>query len=132
MAQASQLIQFPSRSDGVDSSAIPPHTISHGDGNGGGGDMLEARVAKLEANVEDIKSSVAELKADFRDLRNTSASTSRDVAVILQKQIDIDASLSKKPSVSDMNTAISAAVNKQIMWTVATGLAILGLAKFIF
>ena len=101
-------------------------------GDGGGDDMLEARVAKLEANVEDIKANLAEARADIRDLRNAFSDTKRDVAVILQKQVDIDEKLSKKPSLSEVNSAISSAVNKQIAWTVATGLAILGLAKFLF
>ncbi|EMT0828644.1 hypothetical protein WMC13_004610 [Salmonella enterica] len=97
---------------------------------------LEVRVAKLEANVEDIKANLAEARSDIRDLRNSSADTKRDVAVILQKQVDIDEKLSKKPSLSEMNNAISSAVNKQIIWTVATMLAISGIsmtvAKLIF
>lgn len=109
-----------------------PHTNVYGSGNGGGGNMLEARVAKLEANVEDIKANLAEARADIRDLRNAFTDTKRDVAVILQKQVDIDEKLSKKPSVSEMNSAISSASNKQIVWTIATGLAILSLAKLIF
>ena len=107
-------------------------TIRRHGGDGGGDDMLEARVAKLEANVEDIKTNLAEMRADILDLRNALSDTRRDVAVILQKQIDIDEKLSKKPSLSEVNSAISSAVNKQIAWTVATGLAILGLAKFMF
>ncbi|EHM0711554.1 hypothetical protein JDT53_20875 [Escherichia coli] len=94
--------------------------------------MLETRVAKLEANVEDIKANLAEARADIRDLRTDMSKTSRDVAVILQKQLDIDEKLAKKPSLSEMQSAISSAVNKQIAWTVGTGLAILGLAKFMF
>ncbi|MCZ5921523.1 hypothetical protein O5287_28380 [Escherichia coli] len=79
-----------------------------------------------------MKTNLAEMRADIRDLRNALSDTRRDVAVILQKQIDIDEKLSKKPSLSEVNSAISSAVNKQIAWTVATGLAILGLAKFMF
>lgn len=101
-------------------------------GRGGGGDMLEVRVAKLEANVEDIKANLAVARADVSAVRDTCADIDRDVAVILQKQVDIDEKLSKKPSLSEMNSAISSAVNKQIAWTVGTGLAILGLAKFMF
>lgn len=102
-------------------------------GDGGGGDgMLEARVAKLEASVEDIKTNLAEIKADVREIRNSASNISRDVAVILQKQIDIDEKISNKASVNDMNATISSAINKQILWTIATGIALLGLAKYIF
>ncbi len=86
------------------------------------------RVAKLEANVEDIKANLAEARADIRELRKTSADTSRDVAVILQKQIDIDEKLSKKPSISEMNSSIISAVNKQILWTIFTAIAIAGIS----
>lgn len=68
----------------------------HGGGSGGG-EMIEVRVAKLESNVEDIKTNLSEARVDIRDLRNTSSGTSRDVAVILQKQLDIDEKLSKNP-----------------------------------
>ncbi|EAM2888737.1 hypothetical protein C5V99_08605 [Salmonella enterica] len=98
--------------------------------------MLEVRVAKLESNVEDIKANLSEARADIRDLRNISSETSRDVAVILQKQIDIDEKLSKKPSISDMDRAISSAANKQIIWTVSFMIGIAGfsmaVAKLIF
>ncbi|MGU9865418.1 hypothetical protein [Kluyvera ascorbata] len=126
-----EVFQLPLSSPSVEKQSLEPHTKDHG-GNGGGDDMLEARVAKLEANVEDIKANLAEARSDIRDLRNAVADTKRDIAVILQKQVDIDDKLSKKPSVSEVNSAISSAANKQIAWTVATGLAILGLAKFIF
>ncbi|EKE6304156.1 hypothetical protein OWC81_003803 [Salmonella enterica subsp. enterica serovar Schwarzengrund] len=98
--------------------------------------MLEVRVAKLESNVEDIKANLSEARVDIRALRNTSSGTSRDVAVILQKQLDIDEKLSKKPSISDMDRAISTAANKQIIWTVSVMVGIAGLsmavAKLIF
>lgn len=67
----------------------------HGGGGSGGGEMLEVRVAKLESNVEDIKANLSEARVDIRDLRNTSSGTSRDVAVILQKQLDIDENYQK-------------------------------------
>ncbi|WP_246856847.1 hypothetical protein [Brenneria corticis] len=96
-------------------------------GGGGGDDMLEARVAKLEANVEDIKTNLAEARVDIRDLRKTSAEAARDVAVILQKQVDMDEKLSKKPSTSEMTTAITSAINRQIVWMIVTVLSIAGL-----
>lgn len=105
-----------------------PHNDSkNGDGNGGGDDML-VRIAKLEANVEDIKANLSEARADIRELRKNSADTSRDVAVILQKQIDIDEKLSKKPSISEMSSAITSAVNKQIVWTILTAIGIAGIS----
>lgn len=75
------------------------HTETHfGGGNhgGGGGSMLEARVAKLEADVENIKINLSEAKTDIRAMLKITSDTSRDVGVILQKLVDIDANLSKK------------------------------------
>lgn len=58
--------------------------------------MLEARVAKLEADVENIKTNLMETRADIRDLTKNSASTKTDVSTILQKLVDIDEKLSNK------------------------------------
>lgn len=131
MSKAAKILAFPNTGSSLESEPKDPHTTSNSGGGGGDG-MLETRVAKLEANVEDIKANLAEARADIRDLRTDMSKTSRDVAVILQKQLDIDEKLAKKPSLSEMQSAISSAVNKQIAWTVGTGLAILGLAKFMF
>lgn len=45
-----------------------PHTESHDGGNGGGDDM-QARVAKLESDVEHIKSTLKEIKEDVREIK---------------------------------------------------------------
>lgn len=65
-------------------------------GSDGGDNMLEARVAKLEADVENIKVNLAEARSDIRDLKTTTTETSKDVGVILQKLIDIDEKISNK------------------------------------
>ncbi|MGP3156886.1 hypothetical protein [Serratia marcescens] len=79
----------------ADASSIT-HNDSHGGGNGGGNDMLEARVAKLEADVENIKVNLAEARSDIRDLKTITAGTNKDVGVVLQKLVDIDEKLSNK------------------------------------
>ncbi|HAT2304003.1 TPA: hypothetical protein I8172_004934 [Citrobacter freundii] len=94
--------------------------------------MLGVQVAKLQSDVENIKSNLSETRADVSRLRESSADTARDVAVVLQKIVDVDEKLSKKPSNSEVQTLISSAVNKQILWTIGTGFALLGIAKYIF
>lgn len=84
-------------------------------GGAGSNNMLEARVARLEADVENIKTNLSEARSDISRLRDISADTSRDVAVVLQKIVDVDEKLSKKPSKSEVQTLISTAVNKQIL-----------------
>lgn len=63
-----QLYNMSDKSEVLDQSDLRPHTPSHGDGNGGGGDM-QARVAKLESDVEHIKNSLKEIKDDVREIK---------------------------------------------------------------
>ncbi|MEG1468253.1 MAG: hypothetical protein RSA68_03075 [Hafnia sp.] len=98
--------------------------------NGGGG--MEKRLAVLEAEVSHIKTDVADIKSDLKKVQTETSNLSRDVAVILQKVVDIDSNISKKPSSSEMTAAIASATNKQIIWTIGIAMAILGFAKYIF
>lgn len=93
---------------------------------------MEKRIAVLESDVAHIKCDIADIKVDNRKLTSDTADVKKDVAVILQKLIDIDDKVSKKPSNSEMTTAITSAVNKQIMWTIVTAIGVLGLARWIF
>ncbi|MFP7606999.1 hypothetical protein [Serratia quinivorans] len=97
-----------------------------------GGNNMETRVAILEADVGHIKTDIAKLKDDLSKTKDDISDIKRDVAVILQKMVDIDKDLSKKPSSSEMTSAITSATNKQIIWTIGIAMAILGLAKFMF
>ncbi|CNI00169.1 TPA: hypothetical protein ACPZCB_004583 [Yersinia enterocolitica] len=80
------------------------HTLSHGGGNGGGEDMIEARVAKLEADVENIKINLSEARSDIRELKTTAAQTGKDVGIILQKLVDIDEKVSNKAGKDFVNS----------------------------
>ncbi|WP_058912875.1 hypothetical protein [Entomohabitans teleogrylli] len=83
---------------------VQPGDVAGNYGGGGGGDsMLEARVAKLESDVENIKTNLSEARIDISRLRESSANTSRDVAVILQKMVDFDANLSQKATKDDLS-----------------------------
>ncbi|MCE1478224.1 hypothetical protein L8P40_03965 [Enterobacter kobei] len=73
-------------------------SFEHDGGNGGGGNMLEARVAKLEADVENIKVNLSEARMDIRELTKSSASIKTDISTALQKLKDIDEKLSTKAS----------------------------------
>ena len=38
-------------------------------GNGGGGNMTEARIARLESDVEHIKNDIGDIKQDLREIK---------------------------------------------------------------
>lgn len=64
----SNLYSINVKSQSVDNPITEHHDLSHGDGNGGGDDM-QARVAKLESDVEHIKNSLKEIKEDVREIK---------------------------------------------------------------
>lgn len=72
-----------------------------------GGDDMDKRLVVLEAEVAHIKSSIAEIKEDTRRISSDATDAKRDTAVILQKSLDFDASLSKKPSVDYFDAKFS-------------------------
>ena len=58
------VVQFPLRS-----TLSIPATTQHSGSDGGGGNM-EARIAKLESDVEYIKRDIGEIKTDVKEARN--------------------------------------------------------------
>lgn len=121
--------------NGRDGKVVSSGTIGNTESNmsiNDGGDNMETRVAVLEADVSHIKTDITVLRDDVGKTKEDISSIKTDVSVILQKMVDIDNSLSKKPSKDEMTTAITSATNKQIMWTIGIAMAILGLAKFMF
>lgn len=52
------------------------HDEKHGGGNGGGDDM-QARVAKLESDVEHMKNTLKEIKDDVREIKRDARSDFR-------------------------------------------------------
>lgn len=93
---------------------------------------MEKRIAILESEVSHIKSDVSDIKTDVKKIQENISNTNKDMAVALQKLIDIGNNLSEKPNTSEMKAAIASSINKQIIWTVGLAIAILGLIKFTF
>ncbi|WP_448511642.1 hypothetical protein [Photorhabdus laumondii] len=88
----------PSRHSHDNGSSLKP-----GSGDGGGGDMLEARVARLESDVEHIKASMSDMKADLKSVTGDVSSMKTDAAVIMQKLDGISSVLSKVPTDDKLN-----------------------------
>lgn len=59
-----QMFKFQARNAQVETFNDNPHTTSHGDGNGGGDDMLQ-RVRDLEKDVSVIKTDIAVMKSNY-------------------------------------------------------------------
>jgi len=97
-----QVFHFAHPKDKLENDSNHTHTSKYGSGNGGGDDMLEIRVAKLEADVENIKVNLAEAREDIRELTKTTSATKTDVSVLLQKTTEIDAALAKRPTADSM------------------------------
>lgn len=79
-----------------------PHTPNHGSGNGGGEDMLEPRVARLESDVSYIRRDIDELKSDVKTV-------SQNMIIALERLEAIKESLNKKPSTDAVDKKISEA-----------------------
>lgn len=78
-----------------------------GGGGGSGGDMLEPRVAKLEADVAHIKADVSELKLSMSKVGDTVGSIDKNLAVLIEKFSGLKESVDKKPSSDAMDKKIS-------------------------
>lgn len=109
------------------SSATTGDTLDYSPGGGGN---MEKRIAVLESEVSHIKSDVSDIKTDVKKIQENISNINKDMAVALQKLIDIGNNLSEKPNTSEMKAAIASSINKQIIWTVGLAIAILGLIKF--
>lgn len=95
-----QLYNMSDRSEVLDPSDLRPHTPTHGSGNGGGGDMLEPRVARLESDVSYIRKDIDELKSDVKTV-------SQNMILVLERLETIKESLNKKPSTDAVDKKIS-------------------------
>ncbi|MDE9570980.1 hypothetical protein [Xenorhabdus bovienii] len=70
-------------------------------GSGGGGDM-ESRVAKLESDVEHIKTTMNDMKFDLKTVTGDVGIMKTDVALILQKIDSLSSSVEKKANDTDV------------------------------
>lgn len=92
---------------GVTSLADYPKYTWHGGGGDGGASMIEVRVAKLEADVEHIKTDVSELKLTMLKVEGTVGSIDKNLAVLIEKFTGLQESVDKKPSSDAMDKKIS-------------------------
>lgn len=101
-----EIFKFSDKSKSIDLQHTSSHNREHDGGNGGGGNMLEVRVAKLEADVENIKINLSEARADIREITKNSSSIRTDVSTILQKLVDIDEKISNKAGKDFVETKV--------------------------
>lgn len=63
---------------------MPGRVLPPGDGGGNYGDM-EARIARLESDVEHVKGAVAEIRSDLRDTKADIGAIKTDLAIIKER-----------------------------------------------
>ncbi|WP_199635083.1 hypothetical protein JEM67_09845 [Serratia sp. PAMC26656] len=59
-----QMFQFPNKLSAIENQPEHPHTIKHGDGNGGGDDVI-GRIKKLEDDVQSMKTDIAVMRSNY-------------------------------------------------------------------
>jgi len=115
---------------------IVPFTGLKKGGNGGGDDMLEARVAKLEANVEHIASDTNEIKLNLRvtssdvaELKTDTALSKRDIADIKADTNSLKQDfITMNAQVSGLNSSINSfkTTIKVSAWVISAAVVVLG------
>ena len=75
-------------------------TLESYGGDGGGGYMLEARVAKLESDVSYIRRDVDELRVDVKTI-------SQNMSIAIERLDNIRTALDKKPSTDTVDKKIT-------------------------
>lgn len=97
---ARRLYSVPLDGEHIEQSPPVPHN-SFNEGSGGGGDnMLEARVAKLEVDVSYIRRDVDELRNDVKSIN-------QNMIVALERLENIKENLNKKPSTDTVDKKIT-------------------------
>ena len=99
-------------------------------GNGGGGGNLEARVAKLESDVEYIKRDVSELKDDFKIFAESQNTTNQTLSNIDSKLAGIEGNFDSKLTHFDGNIRLTLAKFETgiIKWFIGTATVLAGIA----
>lgn len=95
-----EVFKFSDKSQSIDLHSPSSHNVENVGGNGGGGNMLEARVAKLESDISYIRRDVDELRVDAKQI-------SQNMTIALERLENIKTSLDKKPSTDTVDKKIS-------------------------
>lgn len=102
-----QMYQFPNKSTPIEKEPEHPHTTKHGDGNGGGDDMLE-RVKKLEEKLSTLATDIAVIKSNY--------ATGSDVASV-------------KTEVANAKADLHSALRLQALTIIGSMIAIVSIAS---
>ncbi|MGP0844398.1 hypothetical protein [Serratia sp. CY83965] len=102
-----QVFKFPHNLSTIENQPEQPHTIKHGDGNGGGDDMLE-RVKKLEEKLSTLAIDIAVIKSNY--------ATGSDVASV-------------KTEIANAKADLHSALRLQVLTIIGSMVAIIGVAS---
>ncbi|HCI6633697.1 hypothetical protein [Klebsiella pneumoniae] len=113
--------------------AVKQATLSsiHEDFSSIGIEMSE-RIAKLEKSLSHLEALVTSMDAKLDRIIEQNSEEKAVSAVLKDKFVEYDKKLDKKPSKDEVEKLISQGTTKQILWTVATLLAIAAFLYKIF
>lgn len=115
----------------VDQISLASVTLSKGD-FAIFGEMMSERIAKIEQRLEHLTATIDVVNGKLDRILEASANAKTVNTVILDKFVEYDKKLDKKPSKDEVEKLISQGANKQIVWTVGILVVLAGLAmKFL-
>ena len=93
---------------------------------------MSERIAKLEKSLSHLEALVTSMDAKLDRIIEQNSEEKAVSAVLKDKFVEYDKKLDKKPSKDEVEKLISQGTTKQILWTVATLLAIAAFLYKIF
>ncbi|YCH28949.1 hypothetical protein M1D48_12100 [Erwinia sp. D4-22] len=88
------------------------------------GDEMSERIAKIESSLEHLMASVSAMDAKLDKIISSNGDIKAANTVMMDKFVEYDKKLDKKPSKDEAQKWISQATTKQIIWTVGSVIAL--------
>lgn len=95
------------------------------------GDEMSERIAKIETSIEHLVASINAMDAKLTAIGNTTSDIKAGNAAIIEKFVEYEKKLDKKPSKDEVDSKITGQANKQIIWSITSLLVIIGIASSI-
>jgi len=91
------------------------------------GEDMSERIAKIEQRLDHLSAAIDSVNAKLDRVLETATDTKTVNTVIMDKFVEYDKKLDKKPSKDEVEKLIAQGTNKQIYWTIGTLLVLAGI-----